>query len=387
MGASAKRQKSQKPTKVESQELKLIPFLNGKKLQTAKEYPPETKFLYERDYNDLMSAYKEGKVDFEQLDTAADNIVKYREEERKQKEIERERTIDSSIPQADKIIFGLRMPRRDKRKIKPGEYYKLVPFRNGYIARTTINHRPGTIMITLAEYNGLVSALEAGAVKEYQLDELAKKWVEIRPPEEVEAIEEYQRQNPPPKPKPKKKKRAIDEDLYPLVKGHRVRLGIAKTDYSGGEVLWVTDKEYDVIWKGGFGESGLKALLDTVKNYKLPLVDGHRIPKSKIEDYPPEQVEFVRMKEYIAARMPIPSISSLVTEQENNIKALAKNIATETAQRFIDEIIPESLSRHLSEGQLEIQKQDLSYGLYESLKKQFYWELTQARVDAKNKGQ
>ncbi len=242
-------------------------------------------------------------------------------------------------------------------------------------------------MITLAEYNCLVSALEAGEIKEYNLDEWASMLTKTRSPEEVKAIEEYQKQNPPPQPKPKKKKRAIDEDLYPLVKGHRVRLGIAKTDYSGDEVLWVTDKEYDVIWKGGFGESGLKALLDTVKNYRLPLVDGHRIPKSKISDYPPEQVVFVRMKEYIAARMPIPSISSLVTEQEDNIKALAKDIATETAQRFIDEIIPESLSRHLSEEQLEVQKHDLSYGLYESLKKQFYWELTQARVDAKNKGQ
>lgn len=117
----------------------------------------------------------------------------------------------------------------------------------------------------------------------------------------------------------------------------------------------------------------------------LPLVDGHRIPKSKIEDYPPEQVVFVRMKEYIAARMAIPSISSLITEQEDNIKALAKDIAKETAKRFVSEIIPESLSRHLSEGQLNAQEQDLSYGLSETIKKQLYWELSQARFDAKNK--
>ncbi len=132
MGASAKKTKPKKTTKVESQEPKLIPFLNGKKLRTAKEYPTETKFLYERDYKDLMSAYKEGKVEKELLDTAADNIVKYREEERKQKKIERERMIEFLIPDLDKIVFGLRTPRRDKRKIKPGEYYKLVPFRRKY---------------------------------------------------------------------------------------------------------------------------------------------------------------------------------------------------------------------------------------------------------------
>ena len=47
MGASAKKPKPQK-TKTKSQgtqELKLIPFLNGKKLRTAKEYPPGSPHL------------------------------------------------------------------------------------------------------------------------------------------------------------------------------------------------------------------------------------------------------------------------------------------------------------------------------------------------------
>ena len=41
--------------------------------------------------------------------------------------------------------------------------------------------------------------------------------------------------------------------------------------------------------------------------------------------------------------------------------------------------------RHLSKEQIEAQKQDFAYGLSESLQKQFYWELSQARVEAKNK--
>ena len=40
--------------------------------------------------------------------------------------------------------------------------------------------------------------------------------------------------------------------------------------------------------------------------------------------------------------------------------------------------------RHLSKEQIEAQKQDFAYGLSESLQKQLYWELSQARVEAKN---
>ncbi len=82
--------------------------------------------------------------------------------------------------------------------------------------------------------------------------------------------------------------------------------------------------------------------------------------------------------------MPIPSIEEVINQQEEKIKALGKDIAQETKQRFVTEIIPESVSKHLSEVELEAQKQDLSYGLSESIEKQLYWELSEARFKVKN---
>ena len=377
--AKASTKTQQKSQKVKTEPPKIIAFKNGKKLRKANSYPPGTIYLYENDYKSLMEAQKETKLPLADLDLAAQRIAQYREKQR-------EKRLRAYFPEISNIMFGLRTPRRAKRKIKPGEEYKLVPFRNGYITRTKKNHRPGTIFITLEEYNTLINALKAGDVEEYQLDELALMFTKIREPEEIEAIEEYQRKNPPPEPKPKKKKKAEDDRLFPVVNDKRIWDNEIK-NYKPEEILWLTGKELDIVWSNGFGREGLQALLEVVKNYKLPLVDGRRIPKAKIEDYPPEKIEYVRMKAYIESKMPIPSVEEVITQQESKIKALAKDIAQEAAQRFVKDIIPESLSRHLSKEQIEAQKQDFAYGLSESLQKQFYWELSQARVEAKkNKG-
>ena len=363
-------QRTQKP--------KLIPFLHGKKLRTKKNYPPETIFLSESDYKALMKAQKEAQIPKSDLDRAARNIAKYREAKKEQQLLD-------LFPEETNIIFGIRSPRREKRKIAPGEEYKLVPFRNGAIARTKKNHPPGTILITLDEYNCILDAFKEGKVKESQLDSLARKLAENREPHEIEAIEAYLKQNPPPQPKPRPKKPAEDDYLYPLVNGERVTTGSAKTDYRGEDVLWITGKEYALVRDSGLGEPGLKALFEKVKNYRVPLVDGHRIPKSKVKEYPPEEVIYVRMKEYIEARMPIPSLSEIMCQQEDRIKALVKDVVGQTVERFVEEIIPESLSRHLSEAQLNAQKQELSYSLSETIKKQLYWELNQSWFDAKER--
>ncbi|MDJ0648997.1 MAG: hypothetical protein QNJ60_09840 [Xenococcaceae cyanobacterium MO_188.B19] len=377
------QQKTKTETKSKTEPPQKIPFLNGKKLRKADNYPPETIFLYEVDYKKLMEEKKKTKnVPPSRLDEAARNIVKYR---KLHAEAIRERQMDDLLSQADKIVFGLKTPRRVKRKIKTREdFYRLVPFRNGYIARTKKNHRPGTIFITLGEYNALMEGYEKGEVPGYLLDDVARNLIGRREPDDIEAIAEYQRKNPPPEPKPKKKKKAEDSRLFPVVNDKRIWDSEIK-NYKPEEILWLTGKELNIVWEADFGRKGFQALLEVVKNYKLPLVDGRRIPKSKISEYPAEKVEYVRMKAYIEDKMPIPSVEEVITQQESNIKALAKDIAQETAQRFVKEIIPESLSRHLSPEQIEVQKQDFAYGLSESLKKQLYWELSQARVEAKNR--
>ena len=375
--AKASTKPKQKTQKVKTEPPKIIAFKNGQKLRKANSYPPGTIYLYEHDYKSLMKAQKEAKLPPSDLDVAAQRIAKYRESER-------ERLMKELLPEADRIIFGLRSPRRAKRKIKPGEEYKLVPFRNGYITRTKFNHRPGTIFITLQEYNTLINAWKAGDVQEYQLDELALMFTKIREPEDIEAIAEYQRKNPPPEPKAKKKKKAEDDRLFPVVNDKRIWDSEIK-DYKPEEILWLTGKELNIVWEADFGRKGLQALLEVVKNYKLPLVDGRRIPKSKIEDYPPSKIEYVRMKAYIQSRMPIPSVEEVISQQESKIKALAQDIAQETAQRFVNEIIPESVPRHLSKEQIEAQKQDFAYGLSESIEKQLNWELSHARFEAKNR--
>ncbi|MDJ0681016.1 MAG: hypothetical protein QNJ18_14250 [Xenococcaceae cyanobacterium MO_167.B52] len=370
--------KAQQKTNTEPKpKTNLIPFKNGKKIR-AKKHPPETIYLHESDYQSLMEAQKKAKLPPDRLDLAAKRIAKYRE-------AERERKLEDLFPKASNIIFGARSPRRAKRKIKNSEdFFKLVPFRNGYITRAKKNHPPGTIFITLGEYNALISAYERGDIPGHLLDDVARNLIEGREPKHIKAIEKYIKENPPPEPKPKKKKKAEDDRLFPVVNDKTIWDSEIK-NYEPEEILWLTGKELDIVWSNGFGREGLQALLEVVKNYKLPLVDGRRIPKAKVEDYPPEKVEYVRMKAYIKSRMPIPSVEEVISQQESNIKALAKDIAQEAAQRFVKDIIPESLSRHLSPEQIEVQKQDFAYGLSESLQKQLYWELSQARVEAKNK--
>ncbi len=203
------QQKTKTETKSKTEPPQKIPFLNGKKLRKADNYPPETIFLYEVDYKKLMEEKKKTKnVPPSRLDEAARNIVKYR---KLHAEAIRERQMDDLLSQADKIVFGLKTPRRVKRKIKTREdFYRLVPFRNGYIARTKKNHRPGTIFITLGEYNALMEGYEKGEVPGYLLDDVARNLIGRREPDDLEAIEEYQRKNPPPEPKPKKKKKRED---------------------------------------------------------------------------------------------------------------------------------------------------------------------------------
>ena len=123
------------------------------------------------------------------------------------------------------------------------------------------------------------------------------------------------------------------------------------------------------------------------EDYLVPLVNGHRITRGSVKNYPPGEVVYVTRSDYQAGirtpEKPIPPISEIIKNQPEKIKALAKSIAEQTAQQFVQDIIPESLSANLSEAQLNAQKQELSYNLAEMIKTQLDWELNQALLDAK----
>ena len=161
-------------------------------LKKAEKYPPETIFLSEPDYKELLKVKKQGKIEEAGLtvDELARELVKYREEEL-------QRTINEAFEEGISALFEVRNPRKLRKKtIKPGEGYRLVPFWNGTIPATRKNHPPGTIFITLIEYNCLASALKAGDIKQHQVDDYARAFVKYREPEEIEAIEEYIRKHP-----------------------------------------------------------------------------------------------------------------------------------------------------------------------------------------------
>ncbi|MGK7938300.1 MAG: hypothetical protein AB4206_21250 [Xenococcaceae cyanobacterium] len=112
-------------------------------------------------------------------------------------------------------------------------------------------------------------------------------------------------------------------------------------------------------------------------------------PNSQLE-HPPRRLRKIREATSLTpsnlstqgekATLPHP-----LKDQRPQIQTFTKEVSAEITERFIQDLIPESITSYLSDEQLSSQKLDLSTNLADLIKTQLDWALNRAWLEAQNK--
>lgn len=151
--------------------------------------------------------------------------------------------------------------------------------------------------------------------------------------------------------------------LIPLLNGKRVR----RSSNPLPGTVYVTTIEYASLKEKPSSNSQLEQIKTTT-----PIRKKRQGASEKSAFSTPEQQQ----------PTPSPTKPHPIEDQHTQIQAFAQKVSEQTAQEFIQNMIPDSLLASLSDEQLKFQEQELSANLAESLTSKLYWALNQAWLDA-----
>ena len=131
-----------------------------------------------------------------------------------------------------------------------------------------------------------------------------------------------------------------------------------------------------------FGKRGGE-LVDAVS--ELPT-----LPTSQPTEHPPRRLRKIReatslTPSHLSTQREKTTPPHPLKDRRSQIQTFTKEVSAEITERFIQELIPESIASYLSDEQLSSQKLDLSTNLADLIKTQIYWALNRAWLEAQNK--
>lgn len=156
--------------------------------------------------------------------------------------------------------------------------------------------------------------------------------------------------------------------LIPLLNGKRVR----RSSNPLPGTVYVTTIEYASLKEKASSNSQLERVKTTP-----PIREKRQGAIKKSAFSTPSQLSAEPEKPTSSPTRPHP-----IEEQHTKIEAFAQKVSEQTAQQFIQSMIPNSLLASLSDEQLKFQEQELSANLAEGLTSKLYWALNQAWLDA-----